>query len=151
MRQWPSGVAIATSHFDSQIHGMTVNSFNSISLYPPLVTITMVNDTRTHDLVVKSGFFGITILNDQQREISECFAGKLSEQENRFDGLQIFTLLTGSPFLKDGMGFLDCKVVHQYSMAASTLFVGEVLAAKSFEGYQPLIYFNRGYHQLNHD
>jgi len=152
MRNWPSGVAIATGKFDSKIHGMTVNSFNSVSLYPPMVTVTLANDTRTHELVVKSGYFGITILNDQQRDISERFAGKFAEQENRFVGLETFTLYSGSPFLQEGIGFVDCKVVHQYSMKASTLFVGEVLAAKHVEEHpQPLIYFNRGYYQLNHD
>ena len=124
MRQWPSGVAIATSQFDSKIHGMTVNSFNSISLSPPLVTVTMANDTRTYDLVVKSGCFGISILNHKQKLISERFAGKVLEHDNRFDDLQTFTLLTGSPFIKDGIGFLDCEVVHKYPMADLNIVCG---------------------------
>ena len=152
MRQWPSGVAIASSQFESKIHGMTVNSFNSISLNPPLVTVTLANDTRTHDLVAKSGYFGISILNHNQQLISERFAGKVSEQDNRFDDLQTFTLLTGSPFIADGIGFLDCQVVHKYLMASSTLFVGKVLAAQyDEENHNSLVYFNRGYYKISHD
>ena len=151
MRKWPSGVAIATSSYHSKIHGMTVNSFNSISLDPPLVSVTLANNTRTANLVREAGVFGISILHDNQEAISDRFAGKVLEKDNRFDDLNVFTLLTGVPFLESGIGFVDCKVVHQYEMTSSTLFIGEVLAAKYLDGFQPLIYFNRGYHKLNDD
>lgn len=148
MRQWASGVAVATSKHDSQIHGMTVNSFTSISIDPPIVTVTLAKNTRTHELVVQSGVFGITILSAAQEELSERFAGKIPEQAGRLAGLETFTLLSGVPLLKGGIGFLDCKVIHQYTLPSSTLFVGEVLAAQAQPDHEPLLYFNRGYHRL---
>ncbi len=55
MRHWVTGVAVVTSAMGEARHGMTVNSFVSISLDPPLVTVTMNNDTRTFALVQQYG------------------------------------------------------------------------------------------------
>src|SRR6266498_3878024 len=88
MRAWTTGVAIVTSTYEGQQYGMTVNSFTSISLEPPLVSVTLKQLTHTHDLVVQSGMFAVTILTKEQKELSERFAGKLPNITNRFDGVQ---------------------------------------------------------------
>ena len=55
MRAWTTGVAIVTSIYEDQQYGMTVNSFTSISLEPPLISVALKQLTHTHELVVKSG------------------------------------------------------------------------------------------------
>ncbi len=145
MRLWASGVSVVTSCFEGNQHGMTVNSFNSISLVPALVTITLANSTRMKYLVSKSSVFALTILDENQRELSELFAGKVHNIENRFSGLEIFTLISNCPLLKEGIAHLDCRVVHQYEMPSSTLFIGEVLAAEYSSNKWPLIYLKRNY------
>ena len=77
MRAWTTGVAIVTSMYEGQQYGMTVNSFTSISLEPPLISVTLKQLTHTHDLVVKSGMFSVTILTAEQKELSDRFAGKM--------------------------------------------------------------------------
>jgi flavin reductase (DIM6/NTAB) family NADH-FMN oxidoreductase RutF len=52
------------------------------------------------------------------------------------------------PAIADGLGQLACRVIHQYDMPNSTLFVGEVLEARKEENNTALIYGNRNYHQL---
>ncbi|MGZ9223072.1 MAG: flavin reductase family protein, partial [Anaerolineales bacterium] len=86
MRAWTSGVAIVTSIYEGQQYGMTVNSFTSISLQPPLISVTLKRLTHTHDLVEKSGLFSVTILTAAQKELSDRFAGKMPGITNRFDG-----------------------------------------------------------------
>jgi flavin reductase (DIM6/NTAB) family NADH-FMN oxidoreductase RutF len=147
MRGWPTGVAVVTSITEEQRHGLTVNSLASVSLEPPMITISLANQSRTRAMVASSGIFAVTLLDETQQHIAEVFAGKEPE-EDRFDGLETFTLLTGAPMLKLGRGFLDCKVVHIYPMASSTLFVGEVQAAEGDLTRAPLVYLNRGYHQV---
>ncbi len=148
MRRWPTGVTVVTSRIENYCHGMTVNSFTSLSLDPPFVSVTLARESRTYALVKQSGIFGINILGEEAGEISDRFAGKISESVNRFVGLEIFTLVTGVPFLTLALASLDCRVAHQYAMQNSTLFVGEVLAAHiKDEGY-PLVYLNRGYHKI---
>ncbi len=146
-RGWPTGVAVVTTVFDGRKHGLTVNSLASVSLDPARITISLANQSRTCPMVLASGVFAVTLLDVDQQHIADVFAGKEPE-EDRFDNLELFTLETGVPMLKAGRAFLDCRVVHTYPMPNSTLFVGEVLAGESDLERAPLVYFNRGYHQV---
>ena len=127
---------------------MTVNSFTSISVNPALITVTLMNTTRTYHLVVSSGIFGITVLSVDQQSIADRFAGRGGEESNRFESIDMFTLETGAPFITGGLAFLDCRVAYSHPMPESTLFIGEVLAAQRIEDDRPLVYFNRDYHRL---
>ena len=149
MRHWPTGVTIVTSVFEGKRHGMTVNSFASLSLQPPNVSVTLGSTTRTHQLVERAGIFGVTLLKEDQGSISDRFAGKAGEEVDRFQGFEIETLLTGAPFLKNGSAFLDCRVIFRYPMKNSTLFIGEVVASWINEPGKPLLYFNRTYQRLS--
>jgi flavin reductase (DIM6/NTAB) family NADH-FMN oxidoreductase RutF len=151
MRYWASGVSIVSSVFEDNSHGMTVSSFTSLSLEPPLVMVALANSTRTYEMVQHSGVFGITLLAQGQQHISNRFAGQHTENKNRFYGLETFTLQTGSPLLTGGIAFLDCKVAAAHPVGANTLFIGEVVASQvseQAEMLQPLLYFNRGYRKF---
>lgn len=149
MRHWTTGVSVVTSRHEGHTHGMTVNSLTSVSLDPPRVVVTLANRTRTCQLVQASGIFGVTILSEEQGEISDRFAGRVPDGDDRFHDLSLFSMKSGAPLLEGGLAFLDCQVVHTYSMPNSTLFVGEVLAARYEQGGNPLVYLNRKYHRVN--
>jgi flavin reductase (DIM6/NTAB) family NADH-FMN oxidoreductase RutF len=151
MRCWVTGVTVVTSRFEDTAHGMTANSFGSISLEPPLVTITMNNDTRTFALVRRSGIFAVTILSFSQQNLAELFAGRVPDAGNRMAGLDTFPMVTGAPLMSGGLAFVDCQVVHEYPMDRSTLLIGKVVAAQvvpASEPILPLIYYNRTFHKL---
>ena len=148
MRAWTTGVAIVTSIYEDQQYGMTVNSFTSISLEPPLVCVTLKRLTHTHDLVVKSGLFSITILSAAQKELSDRFAGKIPNIINRFDGVQTETISLDSPVFRDGLAYFDCQVVNSIPVGENTLFVAEVVDARGEGEGEPLVYHNREYWRL---
>jgi len=148
MRQWATGVTIVTSLLGGIRHGMTVSSFTSVSLTPPLVLISLEWGTRTHDLVKNAGIFGVTILARQQQEISDRFAGRHTEDMDRFDGLETFTLATGVSLLEGGLASFDCQVVGVYEAGDHTIFIGDVVAAQIGPGNQPMIYYDRAYRNL---
>lgn len=148
MRAWTTGVAIITSIYEDQQYGMTVNSFTSISLDPPLVSVALKQFTHTHELVVKSGMFSVTILTSAQKELSDRFAGKLPNITNRFDGVQTETISLDSPVFKDGMAYFDCRVISSMPVGENTLFVAEVLDARGEGEGEPLVYHNRHYWKL---
>jgi flavin reductase (DIM6/NTAB) family NADH-FMN oxidoreductase RutF len=149
MRSWVTGVTIVTSRFESVAHGMTANSFGSISLDPPLVTVTMNHDTRTFALVEQSGVFAVTILSAGQQPLAERFAGRAPEPGDRLAGVEAFALETGAPLLVGGLAYIDCRVVHRYTMARSTLLVGQVVAVQTAVPAPPaLIYYNRTFFHL---
>lgn len=147
MRCWVTGVTIVTSKFDQIIHGMTVNSLVSVSIEPAMISVILANNTRTKSFVDQSGIFGITILSENQMEISDRFAGRIGEMENRFQDVDTFTLSSGVPFISNGLAFLDCVVKYTYAMPFSTLYIGEVVATEHRDG-NPLIYHNRQYRTL---
>jgi flavin reductase (DIM6/NTAB) family NADH-FMN oxidoreductase RutF len=148
MRHWPTGVTVVTTQYGEQRHGMTVNSFTSVSLEPAIVAVTLANITRTYALFRQSEILGITILDEAQADISDRFAGRIPEDGDRFSGLETFTLLTGAPMLVGGLAHIDCRLRAGHPLEQSTLYLLDVVAAQPTEKTRPLIYYNRGYHQL---
>jgi flavin reductase (DIM6/NTAB) family NADH-FMN oxidoreductase RutF len=158
MRHWPTGVTIMTTRDAGQVHGMTVNSFTSVSLEPALVLVCIENNVRTHAMVLRSGVFAISILRVGGEPISDRFAGRDTENTNRFEGLETITALTGSPILAENIGYLDCVVNARHPAGNHTIFVAEVVAAHpgpldpaappERDDAAPLLYFNRDYHRL---
>jgi flavin reductase (DIM6/NTAB) family NADH-FMN oxidoreductase RutF len=127
---------------------MTVNSFTSISLEPPLISVTLKRLTHTYDVVVKSGMFSVTILTAAQKELSDRFAGKMPNIINRFEGVSTETVSLDAPVFKDGMAYFDCRVVNSIPVGENTLFLAEVLDARGEGKGDPLVYHNREYWKL---
>jgi flavin reductase (DIM6/NTAB) family NADH-FMN oxidoreductase RutF len=148
MRAWTSGVTIVTAACDSEQHGMTVSSFTSISLDPPLIVISLQTNSRTHELVRRAKAFGVTILAADQQSLSERFASGAVETGDRLKGLQTETLVTGAPFIKGGLAYLDCRVTQTVHAGMNTLFIAEVVAVRGDDHESPLIYHDRRYHGL---
>lgn len=148
MRQWTTGVTVVSAQHQDVCHGMTVSSFTSVSLDPRTVTISLMKNSRTHDLIIKAGTFGITFLSSDQQVISEKFAGKSTEAENRFDELETWTLVSGAPLLCGGLAYLDCKLIAVHDFGTNSLLIGEVIAAKVGNSGKPLLYFDQHYHKL---
>lgn len=148
MRAWTTGVTVVTATHAGQQYGMTVNSFTSISLDPPLVSLALRKLTHTHELVEKSGEFAVTILASDQKELSDRFAGKHPEIKDRFEGVLTETVLINAPLLKGGMAYFNCRVVNAIPLGENTLFVAEVVAAQSEGTGEPLVYHNRVYWKL---
>lgn len=150
MRRWATGVTLVTAQHNNIQHGMTVSSFTSVSLKPPLVLVSLEQNAKTTRLIHASGAFGVSILGEDQHLISERFAGRLPEINNRFDGLEFFILKTGAPLLAAGLANLDCRIVSAIDAGTHTLFLGEVVDLRIGSNTKPLIYYERGYHTLNH-
>lgn len=148
MRQWTTGVTIVSAEYQVVHHGMTVSSFFSVSLTPPTVLISLEKITRTYAMVRDSGFFGVNILSSDQEEISDRFAGRHTENRDRFYGLETTTLISGAPFLKDSLVCLDCQVIARLDSGTHTVFLGEVLSAAIHDQKSPLVYFDQHYHRL---
>src|SRR5438105_11384402 len=87
MSHFASGVTVVTTEHEGTRYGMTVASFCSVSLRPPLVLVCIENSVRTHDAIVAAGTFGVSILAEAQAEISGRFASK--KVDDRFEGVAV--------------------------------------------------------------
>ena len=148
MRNWATGITIVTVEHEGVQHGMTVSSFTSISLEPPLISVSLYNSSRTYKLVNAAGHFGVTILAADQEEISNRFAGRVPDTENRLEGLDVETLVSGAPFITGGLSFFDCRVTQSISLGTNTLFIAEILDLRSLDDGNPLLYFDQKYQKL---
>lgn len=148
MRRWVTGVTIVTVEQDEQLHGATVSSLTSISVDPPIITISLSKDSRTHQMVKHTGVFGVTLLANDQQDISESFSGQIPDGHDRFEGIRYRKIHPHVAVLEGGLAGLACRVIHQFEMTNSTLFVAEVSAAELGEAQSPLVYVNRSYRRL---
>ena len=148
MRAWTTGVAIITATHAGQRHGMTINSFTSLTLEPPVISVTLKRLTHTHELVEKSGEFSITILAADQGNLSDLFAGKMPEITDRLEGLETKTLHMDAPLLKGGLAFFNCRVLNSIPVGENTHYLAEVIAAQGEGEGDPLVYHNRVFWKL---
>jgi flavin reductase (DIM6/NTAB) family NADH-FMN oxidoreductase RutF len=143
--RFTTGVAIATCRAaDGGRVGLTVNSFNSVSLDPPLVLFSIDRKARSCPLFVAAGHFAINILREDQIWLSKTFA---SADGPRWEGLALATLETGAPVLSEALATFDCRAVAAHDGGDHVIFVGQVLALNAAEG-DPLLYFRGEYRKL---
>ncbi|MCS6953268.1 MAG: flavin reductase family protein [Bryobacterales bacterium] len=143
--KFPTGVAIATVNgADGAPHGLTVNSFTSVSLSPPLVLICVDHAAAVLRHFRAAQCFGINVLRESQRELSVHFARK---GHDRFDGMEWTPGATGAPLLAGVLASLECVVEKTVEAGDHTIFIGKVVAAAAHPG-RPLVYYESGYHTL---
>ena len=125
-------------------HGLTVNSFTSVSLEPTLVLICLGHDVSIIHHFRNAIYFGISVLADDQQALSERFARK---GEDRFERVEWHPGVTGVPLLSGSLARIECSIHRRVEMGDHDIFVGEMAHADVVEG-APLIHFAGNYHRL---
>jgi flavin reductase (DIM6/NTAB) family NADH-FMN oxidoreductase RutF len=144
--QFATGVTVVTAErAPGRVHGMTANSFTSVSLDPLLILICVSHNAQLLPLVKEQKRFGVNILKDNQRAISEYFARteESAEIEKRL-GIRYRWTETGIPLLEDALVHLACKVVASHVAGDHTIFIAEVESVEVHEG-EPLLYLRGNY------
>lgn len=148
MRRWAATVTVVTTRHGDQIHGLTATSFTSLAMNPPSVLVCVHRNAKSHDLIEQSGIFCVNILAPEGKAISDRFAGRMPAEE-RFNGIEHRTEITGAPVLLDALAFMDCRLKQAISAADHTIFIGHVEAAGLQKAETtPLLYFSGRYHKL---
>ena len=124
---------------------MTVNSFTSVSLDPPLVLVCIDHKARILDHFQKSDLFAINILRETQQELSMRFA---RPGEDRFGAVEWYAGDTGAPLIPNALSTLECTVFQRVEAGDHTILIGEVVSAIRHEG-RPLLYFSSSYQILD--
>jgi len=144
MSQFVSGVTVVTTELDGARYGMTVASFASLSLHPPLVLVCIEKNVKSHDAIRSAGKFGVSILGREQADVSGRFASKV---DNKFEGVAVREGALGVPLIDGAICTLECRVHEELPGGDHTIFVGEVVEAQSHDG-APLVYFRSGYRAI---
>jgi flavin reductase (DIM6/NTAB) family NADH-FMN oxidoreductase RutF len=149
MSQFASGVTIVSTNHEGILHGLTVASFCSLSLDPPLIVVCIDKRSNTHGMIEKSGVFAVNILNNEQQDVSRIFADP-STEGHRFEAVRYRTAASGAPIIEPVLAAIDCKVSATHDGGDHTIFIGEVIDLAIDESAEPLVYWRSGYHDLGH-
>jgi flavin reductase (DIM6/NTAB) family NADH-FMN oxidoreductase RutF len=135
-----TGIAIITCEDDGgQVHGMTINSFTSISLDPPTVLISL-KPGKAHRLITRSGRFGASILNEGQQHFSSHFSGRPQEV------VPDFMVRHRVPTLRQCLAWFECEISEKVQVNDHTLFLARVVQCDGIDG-SPLMFFGSKYHR----
>lgn len=144
MRVYPQGVTVVTTDSGEGPRGMTVSSFTSVSLEPPLVLISIAKVSALHDLMRDAKGWAVNFLADDQKSVSDRFAGR-TEAKDRFDGIKFTRGSTGSPLIAGARAVVECRAWHAYEGGDHSILVGEVVSANALNGKRPLVYYSQQY------
>jgi flavin reductase (DIM6/NTAB) family NADH-FMN oxidoreductase RutF len=152
MGAFATGVTIITVDLEGTVHGMTANAFASVSLDPMLVLVCVDHSTRTHAHLHAKKRFGINVLAEEQRAISEYYARPERTHENaeteaaaRFDRTR-----HGTPMLHGSLAYLECRLHSAQEAGDHTIFIAEVEDVIVREG-NPLLFFRGKYREVGDD
>ena len=150
LQLWASGVTVVTTNSEKfGVQGMTVTAFTSVSVNPPQVLVCINDSAESGAGIEESQSFAVNILNADQQDLSNQFAGGTSQQQ-RFENTDWKAGITGAPILNNTLMSLDCKVVEKVLAGTHWIIIGEVQDCVCRSG-EPLLYYRGAYRQLGND
>jgi flavin reductase len=153
MGSFPTGVTVVTvACGDGDMHGMTVNSFSSVSLDPMLVLVCLKETSRAVGQIERAGAFGVSVLSAGQRDISRWFANRHRPSgPAMFDGVPLELGVTGCPVLAGATASFECRQRYSYQAGDHLIVLGEVVALVHRPQLEPLIFHAGTYKSLEQE
>jgi len=143
--QFATGITVVTAQGrDGQLAGLTVNSFASVSLDPPLVLWSLGDHSPALSLFRECSHYAINVLAADQTDISQRFA---TSQADKFAGLDYAAGLGGAPLLPGCLASFECRNETIHPGGDHIILIGRVERFSTQEG-MPLLYFGGAYRGL---
>jgi flavin reductase (DIM6/NTAB) family NADH-FMN oxidoreductase RutF len=143
---FPTGVCVVTSQVDGAPVGMTVSSFNSLSLEPPLILFSIDGRTTGLSLWRKAKGYAVNMLAENQKDLSDRFAKSGS---NKWEGTTYAEGLFGAPLLPGIAAVLECGAWATHAGGDHVLFIAEVKRFRTFADRRPLVFSKGRYAKLH--
>jgi flavin reductase (DIM6/NTAB) family NADH-FMN oxidoreductase RutF len=144
-----TGVTVITVDYEGAVQGMTANAFTSVSLDPLLVLVCVDHQARTHSHLQTRKRFGINVLSEHQRSISEHYARAERDpaQAEPEAGARFDRTGHGTPVLRGALAYLECRLQSAQAAGDHTIFIAEVEDVVVRTG-KPLLYFQSSYRAI---
>jgi flavin reductase (DIM6/NTAB) family NADH-FMN oxidoreductase RutF len=131
-------------------HGMTANSFASVSLDPPLLLVCVERDAVMHRALLDAGRFGVSVLASHQEDVARHFADR-----RRPFGIRQFDVAewepgsrTGSPLIRGAVAHFECLLWRSYDGGDHTIFIGRLLTLRRFDEHEALLFLSGQFRQM---
>lgn len=123
----------------------TANWLSQVSFDPPLLAVSVENDGYSIDLLRRNGVFSVSVLGEDSTDEAALLGKRHALRPNKIDEVRWHAGVTGCPVLDDALGAIECRVVNSMPAGDSTLFMGEVIAARILRQGEPLTMRAAGY------
>ena len=144
-----TGVTVVTCRSDDgELFGVTANSFNSVSLDPPLILFSLARTLNIIAAFQDASHYAINVLGAHQRQISQQFAEPLA---NKWANVRIGDGVFDCPILNDALAVLECESWRQYNGGDHIIFVGRVTRVSRNTGHDPLLFYRGDYRTVAPD
>ncbi len=141
--RFATGITVVTTCApDGTLLGLTVNSFNTVSLDPPLVLWSLAKSAASHGVFEQASHFAVNVLSAGQSAISKKFA---QSGGDKFQGLAWTPGIAGCPVLADCCAWFECKRVACYPGGDHTILIGQIEKFRDDVTQEPLVYFGGEY------
>ena len=152
MRHLTGGVSVITAGRGRDVSGMTVTSVTSLSVEPPTLLVSINKDASSFPLIRRYGAFGVNILNADQLDVAERFAGKGGlKGADRFAGSQWVTSVSGVPLLVGALSAVDCEVEEIIERHSHGIVIGRVRDIRNSPRTAALAYWHGQYLAVDQD
>jgi len=141
--KFATGVTVICTNHDNQIYGVTVNSFSSLSLSPPLVLFSLGKNSSSINSFLKSKYLSVNILSKEQKKVSDHFA--VNNHPNYNDDIIFFVGNKNTPLINNCIANLECKLIENLKKGDHYIFICELINIKHDDKKKPLLYFNSKY------
>jgi flavin reductase (DIM6/NTAB) family NADH-FMN oxidoreductase RutF len=143
--RFATGVVVITlTGADGRPHGMTANSLASVSLQPPLLSVSIDHGATMHDLITGADQFVVNVLSSHQEALSRRFA---DPHDDRFEGVGYHGGQLAGVLLDGALAHIECVRYDTVEAGDHTIVIGRVVAGETAEG-RPLLYYRGGYAAL---
>lgn len=141
---FPTGVTVVTAPDveEGGYVGVTVNSFNSVSLDPPLILWSLDREAQCRPAFETSEHFAVNVLSEEQTELSTHFARK---QPDKFEGLEVSAGEGGAPLLDGCVARFQCRTEQVFEGGDHLIFLGRVTDFDADPERQPLVFYRGRY------
>jgi len=143
-REVPSPVGVVTVAVSGDAAGLTVDSFSSLSLDPPLVGIALGRQAALHELLREAGAFALSILASGQEHLAQHFARGVPPIAH-WAGIETAPGELGAPLIEGALGWIECRLAFEREVGDHTLFVGEAVSVRRGPGREALVHLRQAY------
>jgi flavin reductase (DIM6/NTAB) family NADH-FMN oxidoreductase RutF len=144
LREVPAPVAVVTVQLADEAAGLTVDSFVSLSVEPPLVGVALRRHAALHELLRESGAFALSILASGQERLAQHFARGVPPIAH-WTGIETTAGELGAPLIEGALGWIECRLAFEHAVGDHTLFVGEATSVRRGPGREALVHLRRAY------
>ena len=145
LRLFTYGLYAITAGDEQKRNAFTANWVSQVSFDPPLVVLSIENDSVSLPIIRRTGLFAVNVYDSDQRDLAGLLGKSFSKHPEKVDSLTFGTGETGCPVLSEGLAYVECRVRDEMPAGDSTLLLAQVEGATVLRRAEPLTMLAAGF------